>query len=115
MAGSHGPVTWWRDPFGEFLAKNPGENHLSRDMRHKFITYWHSLNPTTNDLLLRSAVEALAIAMLAPDAALKQAVREDGWELLTSVDYSLVRTSGALACVESAYWRGVEAGLFPQG
>ena len=59
-------------------------------------------------------MEALAIAMLAPDATRQQAARQPGWQMLTGVDYTRVRASCPLAYLESAYWRGVEAGVFPQ-
>jgi len=116
MPGPHNPVVWWREPFRDFIARIPQGDYRSPEGRHEFLRCLQCLNPSkANDHAnLRAAIEAIGISMFAPDDALKQRVRDEGWALLAGVDYSLVRCCPALACLESAYWRGVEAGLFPQ-
>ena len=53
--------------------------------------------------------------MLAADPALKREAAEKGWPMLSEAGWSLIGESAVVACLEGAYWRGVEAGMFPAG
>jgi len=63
---------------------------------------------------LRHLIEATAAVMMSKDQSRKEDAAEKAWPFLSSLDYSVVRKNGITCFLESAYWRGVEAGVFPQ-
>ena len=60
-------------------------------------------------------LQMLAIAMYAEDPSLRREAAREGLRMLTVPDFSRPGSCGALKCIEVAYWRGVEDGLFPAG
>jgi len=58
-------------------------------------------------------LQILACTMYAEDPAILRAAAEEGLPLLTTAEMTRPGHSPALKCFEIAYWRGVEAGLFP--
>lgn len=114
----------WREFWPGFVATHPGYDvsriegvrewfHYCREQAEK--------TPVPGDVLaharpalpwLRHQTEALGTVMLCEDAETKRRAAEEGWPMLTEVDWSLVAEAGVWECLDLAWWHGVEAGVF---
>jgi hypothetical protein len=100
----------WRECWKRFVRENPGPQGSDLDGQVAFVRYQHALVPGLRyDLTeLRRPADAFGICMLAVDPALRAAAARQ----VAPAEFAKARASTALACLEGAYWRGVEEGLF---
>ena len=114
--GSHDEPRRWRDVWKDYFRENPDVDYTDPKGRQVFTEMYADGAPGfMNDLkAMRNPLDALAICMLCPDQPIRAQAAERAAPALESLDFSLVRFGTALACLGTGYWRGVEAGHFPQ-
>jgi len=117
----------WRDFYEPFCLEHPEIDMQADEASGRFMEYMarHAEDiPPRPEALARTRptmptlleqVQAVGVGMLAEDPELKREAAEKGWPMFSEVDWSLMSESAAVRCLEGAYWRGVEAGLFPAG
>jgi len=113
----------WRDFWPAFSKAHPDYDPAL----HEHVVQWfrwcrdhdHEFPPDPSRVRhvlpwLRHQTEALGVVMLSDADDLKREAAVEGWPMLTQVEWSANGHAGVWEPMEMAYWRGVEAGVFPR-